>query len=175
MSNEEIRMTDPSTGAQKGTKIEKFDLIPAKALSELAAHFGVGSLKYAKHNWRKGYDWGYSYAAMQRHAWAFWSGEDIDEETGSKHIIAAAWHCLILSVFMDEQPDKDDRFRPERVVKKEVLDKSRFQVTNALTFISIEDIKTRFYVRFSLEKGLSPNEGKKLAHEWMISQQCLYP
>lgn len=52
-------------------------------------------------NWRRGYDWSLSYAALQRHAWAFWNREDIDEETGSKHLIAAAWHCLTMAHWMN--------------------------------------------------------------------------
>jgi len=110
-TEEEVRAVDPKTGALKGTKLARFDLIPAESWYELAEHYGTGAKKYPDHNWRKGYAWSNSYAALQRHLAQFWSGEDRDEETGSKHIIAAAWHCLTLSTFMDEFPEKDDRFK----------------------------------------------------------------
>jgi hypothetical protein len=100
-----------STGGEKGTKDERFDLIPVEALATVARHYGVGAKKYAAHNWRKGYEWSKSFAAMQRHANAFWSGEDVDEETGSPHMAAVAFHALTLITFMEEQADFDDRFK----------------------------------------------------------------
>lgn len=101
------------TGGEKGTKGERFDLLPNGALAVVARHYGVGAQKYAEHNWRRGYEWSKSYAAMQRHANAFWAGEDIDEETGSPHMAAVAFHALTLLTFMQEQPTFDDRFKRE--------------------------------------------------------------
>jgi hypothetical protein len=100
-----------STGAEKGTKIERFDLLPTQALAKIARHFGVGAAKYAPNNWRKGYEWSKSYAALQRHLHAFWGGEDYDEETGSPHLAAAGFHVLTLLTYMDEQPGFDDRWK----------------------------------------------------------------
>lgn len=104
----EVRVTS-ETGAQKGTKLARFDLIPSKQEWELAEHYGKGSLKYDDDNWKKGYDWKLSYAALRRHLTQFWAGEDIDPETGSKHVIAAAWHAFALSYFMDHFPQYDSR------------------------------------------------------------------
>lgn len=73
----EVRTTS-STGGQKGTKDERFDLIPTGPLAELARHYGAGAKKYEDHQWRKGYEWSKSYAAIQRHLNAFWGGEDYD-------------------------------------------------------------------------------------------------
>jgi hypothetical protein len=108
----EVRTTS-ATGGQKGTKLERYDLIPTEALYYLARHYGVGAQKYDDDNWRKGYEWSKSYAALQRHLHAFWGGEDLDLETGSPHLTAAAWHCFTLLVFMlDEQyADYDDRIQ----------------------------------------------------------------
>lgn len=139
--SEEIRYTDPNTGAQKGTKKAMFDLIPPKALFEIAEHYGVGAQKYAKHNFRKGYPWGLSFAALMRHLWAFWLGEDIDEETGSKHVIAAAWHCIALATFMDEHPDKDDRFKLDLPSKKQAMDAMSFYHLMCKNGITIDDLR----------------------------------
>jgi hypothetical protein len=106
----EIRSVS-STGAEKGTKPERFDLLPQEALAAVARHYGVGAAKYSAHNWRKGYEWSKSYAAMQRHANAFWSGEDTDEETGSPHMAAVAFHALALLTLMEEQRAFDDRYQ----------------------------------------------------------------
>jgi hypothetical protein len=105
----EVRTTS-AKGGEKGVKLARYDLIPTGPLRQLAEHYGVGAQKYDDHQYRKGYEWGKSFAALQRHTWAFWNGEDIDAETGSLHIIAAAWHCLTLAEFTAQHPDMDDRF-----------------------------------------------------------------
>lgn len=138
MSAEE--RTTSSTGGQKGVKLERFDLIPVGPLTELARHYGVGARKYANHQWRQGYEWSKSYAAMMRHLTLFWAGEDydvcpadqvgckdIDDEgnllpqstgttcynhTGSHHMAAVAWHAFLLLEFKDRYPEHDDRYRP---------------------------------------------------------------
>lgn len=102
-----------STGGEKNVKPEKFSLIPVEALAKVAEHYGVGAKKYSAHQWRKGYEWSKSYDALQRHATAFWSGEDNDFETGTPHMAAVAFHALTLLTFMDEQPAHDDRYRSE--------------------------------------------------------------
>lgn len=105
----EIRHVDPTTGAEKGAKLARFDLIPVLPLVALAEHYGRGARKYADRNWERGYSWSFSFAALMRHAWAFWRGEEIDEETGSPHLAAVAWHALTLLEFTRTHPEKDDR------------------------------------------------------------------
>ena len=102
---DEVRQTSDS-GASKGSKLSRYDMIPADSLRILAEHYGKGAEKYPPFdsgdglgildNYRRGYDWSLSFAAMQRHAWAFWDREDMDEETGSPHLAAVAWHALTL-------------------------------------------------------------------------------
>lgn len=106
----ETRVVNAVTGAEKGSKAQRFDLVPMKALAEIAEVYDMGSRKYADHNWRKGYDWGLSYAAMMRHMAAFWEGEDLDSESGLSHVAHACWHGLTLLTFIREHPELDDRF-----------------------------------------------------------------
>ncbi len=98
----EVRVTS-SSGASKGSKPARYDLIPTGPLKDLAEHYGKGAVKYERvnglDNWRNGYEWSLSYAALQRHLNSFWSGDDVDPETGSLHLIAAAWHCFTLAHF----------------------------------------------------------------------------
>lgn len=105
---EEVRLTS-ATGGEKGSKLARFDLLPPDALRKVAELYGRGAEKYEAHNWRKGYDWSLSFAAMQRHAWQFWNGEDFDEETLAPHLASVAFHALALLTFMDEQREYDDR------------------------------------------------------------------
>ncbi len=112
MTDGEVRVVDPDTGAEKGTKLARFDLIPPGPLPELAKHYGLGAAKYEDRNWERGYDWGLSFAALNRHLWAWWGGEDIDPETGSPHLAAVAWHAFVLLEFTATHPEKDTRPKP---------------------------------------------------------------
>lgn len=106
----EVRSVDPDTGAEKGTKLARYDLIPVGPLKKLAEHYGKGAEKYADHNWRRGYDWSKSYAALQRHANEFWGGEDLDLELRSNHMAAVAFHAFVLLEYCETMRDKDDRW-----------------------------------------------------------------
>lgn len=109
----EVRTTS-ATGGQKGVKEARFDLIPSEALTQLAEHYAVGAAKYGDHNWRKGFEWSKSYAALNRHLHAFWGGEDLDPETGKPHLTAVAFHAFTLLTFAKEHPEYDDRFKEEQ-------------------------------------------------------------
>lgn len=148
--SDETRTTS-NTGGQKGTKLARFDLIPIGPLTELAQHYGRGARKYADHQWRKGYEWSKSYAALMRHLTDFWAGKDYDvcsndpdgcsfetaegepyepaqpdtcySHTGSHHLAAVAWHAFLLLEFKDRFPEYDDRYVPEE--KPDALDRLR--------------------------------------------------
>jgi hypothetical protein len=87
----------------------RFDLMPPEALIALADHYRKGSEKYADRNWERGMDWGKCFASMERHAWAWASGEDYDAETESHHMIAVAWNALALYVYHKRNIGKDTR------------------------------------------------------------------
>ena len=97
------------TGGQKDVKAEAYDLIPPDALAAVARVFGCGAAKYTARNWERGYPWGWAFAALMRHAWAFWRGEDIDPDSGQPHMAHAAWHCLVLLSFRSRGIGTDDR------------------------------------------------------------------
>lgn len=87
----------------------RYDCIPAEPLRLLARHYGVGAKKYADRNWEKGYEWHKSYDALNRHLWQHWAGEEIDEATGTPHLIAVAWHAIALCEYAVTHPEFDDR------------------------------------------------------------------
>lgn len=99
-STEEVRVTTIS-GAEKGRKLARFDLIPARPLWELAELYGAGAEKYTDHNWREGMPIGMHVAAAMRHLSLFQQGVDIDPETGAKHVIAVAWHMFALAELLE--------------------------------------------------------------------------
>lgn len=109
----EVRVTS-ETGGEKGQKLARFDLIDSRFLWELAKVCGIGARKYSDDNWRKGYEWGLSYGALQRHLHQFLQGESLDAECGTHHMAHVAWHGMVLFVFSTR--DSYNRFdtRPER-------------------------------------------------------------
>ena len=115
----EIRVTS-ETGGQKGDKAAKLGAIAPLALLKLAEVAGFGAEKYDAFNYLKGYDWSLSFNAAQRHALAFWNGEDNDPESGLPHPLHFAWHGLCLASFLMRGLGTDDRFKQE--VEVEDLD-----------------------------------------------------
>jgi len=108
---EETRITDPNTGAQKGSKLPQLGAIDPLALLELAKIGGFGAEKYERFNYLKGFRYSLAFDAMMRHALLFWSGEDIDEESGLSHAAHAAWQALCLVSFSLRGLGTDDRFK----------------------------------------------------------------
>ncbi len=100
--NREVRKVS-DTGGEKGQKIERHDLVSEAFLEQLALVCGIGAEKYDDENWRKGYPWGLSYGALRRHLRAFWTGEDLDDESGLPHLAHAAWHCMVLWVYSTQE------------------------------------------------------------------------
>jgi len=111
---DEVRVVDPVTGGAKGKKLARYDLIPPDALKALAEHFGRGARKYEDRNWERGYAWSLTFAALNRHLWAFWAGEDMDPDADepTPHVVAAAWHAMVLLAFYLRGMGTDDRVPP---------------------------------------------------------------
>ena len=104
----ETRVTDSTTGGEKGAKLARFSLVPAEMLWELACHYGRGAAKYADRNWERGYKWSLSYDALMRHLQQWTIGEDADAETGTHHLIAVIWHATAMYIFQLRGLGTDD-------------------------------------------------------------------
>lgn len=107
--SKEVRVVDPDTGGEKGQKDAQLSALDPLPLLELAKVAGFGADKYERYNFAKGYAWHFSFDAMQRHLLQFWSGEDLDEESGLPHLAHAMWHCHALMTFMLRNRGTDDR------------------------------------------------------------------
>ena len=87
----------------KGLRFDKgkirFHLVPPAFERALARHFHIGALKYEPRNWEHGMEWSRVYNPIRRHLDAFIEGEAYDEETGSHHLICAAWGCCVLFIY----------------------------------------------------------------------------
>jgi hypothetical protein len=86
-----------------GTKYDngkpRFDLIPPEALFGLAELYRMGAAKYADRNWEKGMGFTRLFGAMQRHAWAWMSGEDYAPDDHQHHLLSVAWCAIALYTY----------------------------------------------------------------------------
>jgi len=108
MTTSEVRVKDPKTGGEKGQKIERYDLIPPDAMDEVAAVYGRGAGKYSDRNWEKGYKWGLSIGALERHVAEFKKGLTRDE-LGNHHLACVVFHALGLMTYQKFKLGTDDR------------------------------------------------------------------
>jgi len=89
----------------------RLDLLPVGALRQIAEVLGYGAAKYSANNWARGTEWSRYYAALQRHLFAWWEGEDVDPETGASHLAHAGCCLLFLLEYERHGWGADDRFR----------------------------------------------------------------
>ncbi len=99
-------------GRKDDTGKLRFDLLPVEPLRKLVDVYTRGAVKYEDRNWEEGIIWGRIFAALQRHAWAWWKGEQLDGEDGQHHLASVAWCAFALMEYEMTHPELDDR--PER-------------------------------------------------------------
>lgn len=114
------RLTAKS-GASKGMRITRHDLLPPAALREVSAVYGLGELKYpagpAGPNWLNGSEdndlqgmpFSWNERAAEDHV-SFWKeGIDFDPEDGIHHLAHAIWHLLAILEYEARGIGEDDR------------------------------------------------------------------
>jgi len=108
-----VMAVDEKTGAKKELKADRWDLMPWGALEYVALVYGKSAVdhggKYPARNWEKGYNWGWSFRALIKHAVKPMVGEWYDPESGLPHLAHAAWHCRALMTYFDYKLGTDDR------------------------------------------------------------------
>ena len=87
----------------------RYDLIPVQPLEELVKVYTLGAKKYGDRNWEKGINFSRIFAAMMRHAWAYWKGEKYDTKDGQHHLASVAWNAFALMEFDNTHPELNDR------------------------------------------------------------------
>lgn len=94
-----------------------YHLLPPDAIEEILKVLDYGQQKYSARNWEKGMLWSRPFAALMRHMWAWWQGEDKDAETGCSHLAHAGCCILFLLAYEKRQAGWDDR--PHKEVSDE--------------------------------------------------------
>jgi len=102
------------TGVKHDTGKSRLDLIPSEVLFALGDVLHEGSKKYGERNWEQGMEWGRVYGALQRHLCKWWSGIDLDEETGKSHLHHALANLAFLLSYEQRGIGTDTRNRPAK-------------------------------------------------------------
>ena len=87
----------------------RVDLVPPEAVLELARVLGFGAQKYDARNWELGMEWSRPYAAAIRHLLSWWSGENLDPESGLPHLSHALCNLTFLVTYTVKNTGTDDR------------------------------------------------------------------
>ena len=105
----EVEMS-PADKHDKGKP--RMDLLPHRALMQIADVLTFGVEKYDAHNWRKGLPWSRLVAAAYRHLGAFNEGETFDRESSLHHLAHACCCLMFLLEYRFSHPELDDRYVP---------------------------------------------------------------
>ena len=89
----------------------RLELVPFDVIEEIAEVLTFGAEKYEANNWARGARWGRYFAALLRHLFAWWRGEDLDPETGKSHLAHAGCCLFFLMAYQRHGWGEDDRFR----------------------------------------------------------------
>lgn len=96
-------------GTKHDSSKNRLELIPASALEAMGRAFTYGSIKYADHNWAKGFDWDRLVGAMMRHLNSWRAGEDKDPESGLSHLDHVLACAAMLAAHEQEGLGYDNR------------------------------------------------------------------
>ena len=101
---------EPITEGQKFDSDKlRYELLPPELLEEVARVLTFGAHKYSARNWELGMAWSRPFAALMRHMWAWWRGEEKDPETGYSHLSHAACCIAFLLSYEARNVGTDDR------------------------------------------------------------------
>ena len=87
-------------------------LLPFSVLETVAQVFEFGASKYGDWNWAddgKNTEFIRSFSSIQRHLFAWHSGEDIDPDSGLPHLAHATSQLMILMSHSKNHPEMDNR------------------------------------------------------------------
>ena len=100
-----------SSGYKADHNKPDLSLLPPEFKAEVAKALTYGTKKYTRDNYRTGMDWSRLRAACDRHLDAFWSGEDIDPETGIHHVVHAVANLAMLFALIVHSLGTDNRWK----------------------------------------------------------------
>lgn len=115
-----IQSTAPESFMKNDQGKPAYHLLMPEFLDGIATVLEFGARKYEPNNWARGAEWSRYFAALQRHMWAWWGGEDNDPETGLSHLYHAGCCLMFLGSYMERGLGDDDRFISELDKRRDV-------------------------------------------------------
>lgn len=87
----------------------QWSLVDFDSLEGLVRVLEYGAAKYAPDNWKKGMPVTQVSESLMRHLFAFLRGEDVDSESGCRHLSHVMCNVMFLEYIMREKPHYDNR------------------------------------------------------------------
>lgn len=124
MSKEEVKAVKAGLGLDAKPKGADFDvdkalryndgklqwsMVDFDSLEGLVRVLEYGASKYSKGNWKKGMPVTQVTESLMRHLFAFLKGENVDPESGCRHISHVMCNAMFLEYILREKPHFDDR------------------------------------------------------------------
>jgi hypothetical protein len=109
LSEFEREQLSKGLGVKADAEKARMDLIPPEVMFGLGKALGYGAKKYNDRNWENGMDWSRMFAAAQRHLWAFWAGQNIDDDSKLHHLESALFSIAALYTYARRGAGKDNR------------------------------------------------------------------
>lgn len=88
----------------------QLSMVPASLSAYAAAAFMYGADKYARDNWRQGFEWTSLIDSLRRHLDAFEAGENYDDESQLNHLAHVAANVAFLIEHVEQSLGKDNRY-----------------------------------------------------------------
>jgi len=102
--------------AVQGKKKNRTSSIPPQFILALGRVMQHGADKYGKYNWRETPIDAADYVdAINRHFIAWWSGEDLDPDSGESHLVHLAACCCVVWDAIQQDSFNDNRLTQEEI------------------------------------------------------------
>lgn len=99
----------------EGTRLNegrlRWALVDFKSLEGMVKVLEFGCKKYSPFNWKKGLKTTEICESLLRHIFAYLDGEDLDKESGLRHIDHLMCNAMFLSWMDENRPDMDTRHK----------------------------------------------------------------
>lgn len=112
----------------------RWDLLPLEEIEEIVKVYTAGSKKYGDNNWQTLPNGVQRYkAALLRHLVEFEKGNEIDEETGCKHLAQVAWNAIAM-LYLSKNKKEDLLSKLDKRIEEKI------EISNKL----LDEIKNNY-------------------------------